>query len=400
MYLFERCVDLRLLDCAGSVGVKKLVCHLLILPYLQLQAVYLVLSGILAAASFLVAGMVFPALLLLRYFAALGIVCVTSLALLVTARIVLPPEYVSAFGVIALVFYSAALWLPLISLLRPKKNSRTLGLTRAFAVGSMLVGVVALFVEPNRLVQRDEHIVLGAWSESARPLRIVHISDLQTVGECEREREAARRVNEYNADFVVVTGDFVAGPFWNTEPAVSSARKFFSELKAKRGVIVIPGHSERPSERREVLEGLDVIYLDNKEHRVKLDDERSVTFFGMAVEHPDFRPLDRPREPGEIRIVASHIPDITTELNEKDVDLHLAGHTHGGQIVVPGFGPPITLSRLPREYARGMRRIGDHWLHVTAGVGMEGAHAPRIRLFCPPEVTRVHIGGSLMPAED
>ena len=88
-------------------------------------------------------------------------------------------------------------------------------------------------------------------------------------------------------------------------------------------------------------------------------------------------------------------------MEEHDIDLHLAGHTHGGQIVVPGFGPPLTLSKLPREYARGLNRWKEHWINVTSGIGMEGHHAPRIRFQCPPEVVLISLGGGResVPAE-
>ena len=83
--------------------------------------------------------------------------------------------------------------------------------------------------------------------------------------------------------------------------------------------------------------------------------------------------------------------------NGRAVDLHLAGHTHGGQIALPFFGPPVTLSSLPRRFARGLHRFGDHWLHVTPGIGMEGSHAPRIRFLCPPSIDLIELRGGAEP---
>jgi predicted MPP superfamily phosphohydrolase len=92
-------------------------------------------------------------------------------------------------------------------------------------------------------------------------------------------------------------------------------------------------------------------------------------------------------------VVATHPPDVTTELDGMRVDLHLAGHTHGGQIALPFLGPPVILSRLPTKYARGLFRYDDHWLDVCAGLGMEGNHAPRIRFLCPPEIVLLRLVG-------
>jgi predicted MPP superfamily phosphohydrolase len=94
-----------------------------------------------------------------------------------------------------------------------------------------------------------------------------------------------------------------------------------------------------------------------------------------------------------VTLVVSHVPDLSRQLDGLGVDLHLAGHTHGGQLVIPGFGPPIILSDLPRKYAKGLHELGDHWINVTPGIGMEGNHAPRMRFFCPPEIHLLELSG-------
>jgi predicted MPP superfamily phosphohydrolase len=69
------------------------------------------------------------------------------------------------------------------------------------------------------------------------------------------------------------------------------------------------------------------------------------------------------------------------------IDLALAGHTHGGQVVVPFFGPLLTLSDVPRHVAAGgVHELGPVRVHVSRGVGMERGSAPQIRFFCPPEI--------------
>jgi predicted MPP superfamily phosphohydrolase len=65
--------------------------------------------------------------------------------------------------------------------------------------------------------------------------------------------------------------------------------------------------------------------------------------------------------------------------------LVLAGHTHGGQLRLPGLGPLLTNCDLPRQRARGLTRDARGWLHVSAGLGTS-PYAP-VRLCCRPEAT-------------
>jgi predicted MPP superfamily phosphohydrolase len=92
----------------------------------------------------------------------------------------------------------------------------------------------------------------------------------------------------------------------------------------------------------------------------------------------------------DFTIVIGHRPDYIMGMNDLPVDLCLAGHTHGGQIRIPWYGPVITLTRVPHSWARGYRRIGNTRLNVSAGVGNE--HAGKfasLRFNCPPEMSLI-----------
>ena len=70
----------------------------------------------------------------------------------------------------------------------------------------------------------------------------------------------------------------------------------------------------------------------------------------------------------------------------------LAGHTHGGQVRIPGYGAVVTNSGLDRSRARGVSRWGSRmWLHVSAGLG-NSPYMP-VRFACRPEATLL----TLMP---
>jgi predicted MPP superfamily phosphohydrolase len=80
-----------------------------------------------------------------------------------------------------------------------------------------------------------------------------------------------------------------------------------------------------------------------------------------------------------------HAPDVVSEWMLHGFDLVVAGHTHGGQVRVPGIGALVSNCELPAALAGGLHRIGDGWLHASRGLGT-GRFSP-IRFACRPEVT-------------
>ncbi|MBX9623666.1 MAG: metallophosphoesterase [Gemmataceae bacterium] len=83
-------------------------------------------------------------------------------------------------------------------------------------------------------------------------------------------------------------------------------------------------------------------------------------------------------------VVLSHNPDTAETLRDPRVGLVLSGHTHGGQVVIPGYGAPVVPSRYGEKYARGLVRAPYTDVYVSRGLGTSG---PGVRLNSPPELT-------------
>ena len=372
------------------------------LPYWKLQLIYALAAGIACGGAWWLAGRGLrpPAATrpLRRRAVVAGALVLLPLALWWYAvRVLDEPHTTFQFTPISWAFYALTLWFPALVLGATargrSRGQRVDGLFVTGALAALLIGADALLIEPNRLQTVEHEVTLEAWPVEAAPLRLVHISDLQSVGSCEREREAVRRINALEPDLIVVTGDYAAGPFNEPEPAIEAARTFLSGLRARLGVIVVAGHSENAATRARIFEGLDLSVLHNETELLELDDGRELRVFGVPARGMDLGALEPRTEPGLATLVASHVPDVSAELDGRGVDLHLAGHTHGGQIALPLYGPPMTLSSLPRRFARGLHDFGDHRLHVSPGIGMEGNHAPRIRFLCPPEINLLLLVG-------
>lgn len=90
--------------------------------------------------------------------------------------------------------------------------------------------------------------------------------------------------------------------------------------------------------------------------------------------------------PTDACLLVSHNPDFAETLTDRRVGLVLSGHTHGGQVVVPGYGSPVVPSRYGRKYAHGLVEAPATQVYVSAGVGMTGLP---IRANCRPEITLI-----------
>lgn len=98
--------------------------------------------------------------------------------------------------------------------------------------------------------------------------------------------------------------------------------------------------------------------------------------------------LMRDADPKIFSIMLAHTPDYAFYAIPHQVDLVLSGHTHGGQIRLPVIGPLYKNIKSSRKYMQGLHDLNGTMLYVTRGIG---AATPELRLFCPPEITTIHI---------
>lgn len=245
------------------------------------------------------------------------------------------------------------------------------------------------------------------------PIKLVQLSDLHYDGlrlEEELLDRAIETTNRENPDLIILTGDYVTD---DPTPIDNLALKL-KYLQSRFGIYACLGNH-------------DIYYRDSKEIVTKALTRIGIKVLWNEIAYPlgeqlavvgladfwsrEFRPqliMDR-IDPNTPRLVLSHNPDTAAILQKWRVDLQLSGHTHGGQVVIPGFGAaPILLQQLrhniPRtlhflipfwnecskvvkywEWASGFHQIGNNKLYVNRGLG---TYFPG-RLFCPPEITAI-----------
>lgn len=228
----------------------------------------------------------------------------------------------------------------------------------------------------------------------SRPLRIVQLSDTHyhplEMPEL-RLRRIVAQMNALKPDLFVLSGDYVSGePSQWTDADLRRAIEPFAALRAPLGVYAVLGNHDGPAESRVVFADTGVQLLVNK--IVDIGPLRIIGVDDLLRGNSAVRalrrmagaaPADKPI------IVLTHEPDFYQYLPPRGI-LHLAGHTHGGQINLPFISPPM-LSDFNAAHIRGLFREAGNTLIVNSGVGTS---VLPIRINMPPEITLI----TLLPA--
>jgi hypothetical protein len=277
-------------------------------------------------------------------------------------------------------------------------------------------GVIALFVSfysfsvgRTRIATRKYRI--GDPGEHPA-LRITTLSDLH-IGEyvtAEHIRKAVEISNELSPDIVLLLGDYVdqdgalAGDLINE----------LTRLEAKLGVFAILGnHDIAASKPQKIVDSFEhdttVNLLRNASALIQIEspgplgtDAYNSVLQIIGIESPgDWWEEDANEliglviqkeisdQEADFTLVASHHPDIFDLGVSHNIDMIVAGHTHGGQLAVPYTGRWLNIGRLATKYLWGRYERGGTSMIVTAGIGVGVIPA---RLGVPPEVTLIEFG--------
>jgi predicted MPP superfamily phosphohydrolase len=246
-------------------------------------------------------------------------------------------------------------------------------------------------------------------------MRVLHLSDLHLTPTQWLKQRWVRRLADLRPDLVVVTGDFLAhrdavptafacldGLLDLPGAFVLGSNDYYAPVVKNPLRYLLPAGQDRTRVGellpwRGLVHGLTSrgwVDLSNRRAELTVGDRR-LAFTGVDDPHLDYDDLSAAAGPPpadvDLALAVAHAPYLRV-LNRFTADgwpLILAGHTHGGQVRVPGVGALVTNCDLDTQRCRGLHRhtAGDRtaWMHVSAGLGTS-PYAP-VRFACRPEAT-------------
>ena len=292
----------------------------------------------------------------------------------------------------------------------------------AAAAGAAVAGGAALtcygLSEARRYTLR--RVDLPVLPPGARPLRVLHLSDLHVTPAQSRKLAWIRELAELEPDLVVDTGDNLAhreavpavcdalGPLLDVPGVfVHGSNDYFEPTMRNPLRYLMPDNGTRHTASPE-LPWRELSHrfgqagwrdLTNHRETITVRDVR-LAFAGVDDPHLAYDRLDLvagPADPdADVRLGVAHAPylRVLDQYAADGYDAVLAGHTHGGQVCLPGGRALTTNCDLEPARARGLHRHpadsrpgdpGSAWLHVSAGLGT--SPYVRVRIACRPEAT-------------
>ena len=252
------------------------------------------------------------------------------------------------------------------------------------------------YIEPSWVDITTTTISESKLAPGTPPLKIVLISDIHMERWTHREDDVLAKIKSLEPDLVIISGDHINVDFRTPESYIDLHR-FFLGLNARYGVYAVAGVVDSLPDTRRAMADTPVQLLDNEVKALSINGQ-SITLLGVRSDREATTELldnlSQQAPPDALKLLIYHTPDFAAEAAKAGIDLVLVGHTHGGQIALPFFGAVFTASNYGRKYAAGLFDIGgpnQSKMYVTRGLGMEGFHTPRLRLFARPEISVINL---------
>jgi len=272
------------------------------------------------------------------------------------------------------------------------------GFLKAVGVTTIAMGAASLagygyifYIEPRWPAIERIEIPVSNLPLGLRGLKIVCLSDfhLDPFTQIDLVEKIVSKVNEIEPDLICLLGDYV----FERADSIEELAPVLSRLQSDMGTFAVLGNHDLWTDADVVRNGLEkfgIRVLINEHVDFQLGED-TLTLVGLDDGWSGAPDLSHALEDTPVDttvILMIHEPDFA-DLYSQDgrILLQLSGHSHGGQVRLPGIGAPF-LPAFGRKYDQGLYQIDEMWLYTTRGVGVIN---PPARFNCRPEITEIQL---------
>lgn len=266
---------------------------------------------------------------------------------------------------------------------KQSRNKRLKKWVKILLLAAVLLLVYSRVIEPRSIQLTTYHIAVPGLPSNQDGFKIVQLSDLHRRYAVPDDviRKAVKIANSTHADAVVLTGDYVG----HTKSDIDPCFDMLKNLHTRLGSYAVLGNHDYWTDSEAVSSSI-------RKHRINLITNKSakvadgVYIIGVDDEwtgHPDSAAAFKNVNSRACCIMICHSPMSVTRFKGHR-GLLITGHTHGGQIDIPGVPRNLLPGLKGWKYIRGWYSTGDIMMYVNRGIGMIN---PAIRFHCRPEVT-------------
>lgn len=254
---------------------------------------------------------------------------------------------------------------------------------------------------------RKEVLTIPNLAQDLNGYTIMHISDLHFKEYMKKDETFNNLILSQNSDLILITGDFIT-----SDNDIVPLLDFLKKIKARDGVFATLGNHDyiystisehfifskirgiRKNNVQRLIESLSSIGIRMLINDSILIKRNKSTIFLEGTDDPVLgKPMisdkDANYNRSDFKILMSHSPDMLylPDFNKKSFDLMLSGHTHGGQIRIPFFGPIVTSTKFTQKNeVLGLFKKNNTYVNVNGGIGHS---ALPIRINCPSEIVLI-----------
>ena len=258
-------------------------------------------------------------------------------------------------------------------------------------VVGILIGFYSAYVEPHLL--RVKQYDMKFEQVAGNPITVVQFSDTH-VGDfftTEDLKKVVDKINEQQADLVLFTGDLMDNAA-EYDGSIDEIATILSKIKATNGKYAVFGNrdygggAERFYEDLMESAGFEVLVNSSRTLEVK---GTTISLFGAddaLIGYYNSNKTMQGISNDHLNLLLIHEPDLISDFLSYPIDLATAGHSHGGQVYIPFYGPLLTTA-LAEDYVRGLYEFGNNrktLLYVNTGIG--NTKVP-FRLFNVPQIS-------------